>query len=369
MAYIEYPLYFPQVVIMNKKNNVAIVGATGAVGQEILSLLALRGFEVKNIKLFASEKSLGKTLPFQGQDTPLQTLHKGCFSDIDIAFFSAGSTISKLWVEEAVSDGAIVIDNSSAFRMKMDVPLIIPEINPDALFLHKGLIANPNCSTIIMLMALFPLHKEAKIKRIVAATYQAASGAGASGMEDLIGETKAFLHNESYRRRVIPFPYAFNLFLHNSHMHPSGYNEEELKMAQETKKILADEKIAITATCVRVPVLRTHSEALNVEFENEISAERARELLNNFPGVKVLEDRALQRFAMPLDAVGQHEIFCGRIREDISRKNTLDLWVVGDQLLKGAALNAVQIAELIYAKSLKENSGSQLKLSSSDVIG
>ena len=264
---------------------------------------------------------------------------------MDIAIFSAGSAISRKWAQIAVDSGAIVVDNSSAFRMQEDVPLVIPEINPDALKNHRGIIASPNCSTTIMLMALAPLHAQFKIKRIVAATYQAASGAGALAMEELKKETHAFLEGRSFERKVIPHPYAFNLFTHNSPLLENGYVDEEIKMLQETRKILNDPAIWVNATCVRVPILRAHSEALNVSFTNPITAEQATAILRNAPGVCILEDRSCNRFAMPSDASGQDPIFCGRIREDLSFPNTLDLWVVGDQLLKGAALNAVQIAE------------------------
>jgi aspartate-semialdehyde dehydrogenase len=337
---------------MQNPIRVGIVGATGAVGVEILSLLESRKFPVKDLKLFASEKSVGTHLTFRREKISIEPLTPTCFEGCDIVFFTAGSKISKGYAQIAKDSGAIVIDNSSAFRMEKDVPLIIPEINGKALAFHKGIIANPNCATIIMLMAVAPLHKIAKIKRIVAATYQAASGAGAKGMHDLIEETKAHLAGTEYTRSVIPFPYAFNLFLHNSALQENSYTDEELKMVYETRKILEDDNIRVTATCVRVPVLRAHSEALNVEFHTPMSSKEAYEILKNTPGVTVYEDREQNRFPMPQDAVGQDTIFCGRIREDLSQENTLDLWVVGDQLLKGAALNAVQIAELLLTNDL-----------------
>ena len=337
---------------MQNSITVGIVGATGAVGTEILSLLESRNFPVKEIKLFASEKSVGSYLSFRKEKIYVERLTTTCFEGCHILFFTAGSKISKAYAFMAKNAGAIVIDNSSAFRMEKDIPLIIPEINPEALALHKGIIANPNCATIIMLMALAPLHKIAKIKRIVAATYQAASGAGAKGMHDLIEETKAHLERKNYSRSIIPFPYAFNLFLHNSPLQENSYTEEELKMVYETRKILEDDTIKITATCVRVPVLRAHSEALNVEFHTPLSSKQAYEILKKAPGLTLYEERENNRFPMPLDAVGQDPIFCGRIREDLSQDNTLELWVVGDQLLKGAALNAVQIAELLLNQDL-----------------
>lgn len=338
-------------MLKRKTFSIGIVGATGAVGCEILFLLETRNFPVKSLRVFASAKSLGSFITFRGEKIPLEVLKDGCFKNLDFVFFSAGGKISKAYAEKARDAGAIVIDNSSAFRMREDVPLLIPEINPEALDSHEGLIANPNCATIIMLMAVAPLHKIAKVKRIVAATYQAASGAGAKAIEDLKEETRAHLEGKEYIRSVIPFPYAFNLFLHTSPLQENGYVEEELKMLYETRKILRDDSIRVTATCVRVPVLRAHSEAINVEFHSPLSSKEAYEALKNSPGIKVLEDRKNNRFPMPEDAIGKDDVFCGRIREDISQENTLDLWVVGDQLLKGAALNAVQIAEKLLEKN------------------
>lgn len=338
-------------IVMKHGIRFGILGATGAVGREILALCETKKLPIKEIRLFASENSQGSSLGFNGQNIPLQVLQDNCFQGLDIVFFCAGGNISQKYAPSAVEQGAIVIDNSSVYRLDNNVPLIIPEVNPQALALHNGIIANPNCSTIIMLTALAPLHKKAKIKRIVAATYQAASGAGAKGMADLLEETKAYFEGSLYKRSIIPFPYAFNLFLHNSALKENCYSEEELKMVYETRKILNDDTIKITATCVRVPVLRAHSEALNVEFHMPIDEKEAKNILSSAPGVTILEDLALRRFPMPIDAIGKEGIFCGRIRKDISLDNTLDLWVVGDQLLKGAAQNAVQIAELI----LKEN--------------
>ena len=335
------------ITTMKRLYNIGIVGATGSVGTEIFEVLKKREFPVGDIKAFASKSSLGKTISFLNHSIALQVIQDGCFKGLDFVFFSAGSSISKKYAPIAVSEGAVVIDNSSAFRMENNVPLIIPEINPEALFTHQGIIANPNCSTIIMLMAVAPLHKARKVKRIIVSTYQAASGAGALAMQDLFEETKAFLLNEPFERKVIPHPYAFNLFLHNSPLRDNDYSEEELKMLYETRKILDDPSIQVSATCVRVPVLRAHSESLNIEFQEPISKEEAYDILKKTQGVKVLEDRPNNRFPMPIDASGQDEVFCGRIRQDLSQKNTLELWVVADQILKGAALNAVQIAELL----------------------
>jgi aspartate-semialdehyde dehydrogenase len=339
---------------MSKLLTVAIVGATGAVGQEFLTLLQRRHFPVKELRCFASLRSAGKTVLFKGSPLPILPLSQQGFADVDIALFSAGKTVSKEWAPIALSQGALVIDNSSAFRMDPSVPLIIPEINSHALLESHRLIACPNCSTAIMLMAVAPLHKRYKVARIVAATYQAASGAGFSAMQELKEETQALLEGRPYERRVMPHPYAFNLFPHNSAFTDEGYAEEEIKMREESRKILEEPELAIHATCVRVPVLRAHSEALNITFKEPVSVEEAYALLREAPGVVVLEDRALNRFPMPSDASFQEPVFCGRIRKDPSFPNTLDLWVVGDQLLKGAALNAIQIAECITTRGCQE---------------
>ncbi|NDD58125.1 MAG: aspartate-semialdehyde dehydrogenase [Chlamydiae bacterium] len=324
---------------------VAIVGATGAVGRDLISLIENRNFPVSELVLFASERSLGSSISFKEKSLPIQILKKNSLEGFDIAFFSAGSKVAKHYAPLAVASGAVVIDNSSAFRLDPVVPLIIPEVNPEALWNHKGIIANPNCATIILLMALAPLHKRKKIKRMVVSTYQAASGAGAKGVEDLLQETHSFFTKETYHRQVVPFPYAFNLFLHNSALKDNTYNEEEWKIICESKKILKDDQIGITATCVRVPVIRAHCESVNVQFHEYFSAKEAYEILSSSPGIKILEDKLENRFPMPIDAIGQSDIFCGRIREDISQPFTLDLWIVGDQILKGASLNAIQIAE------------------------
>jgi aspartate-semialdehyde dehydrogenase len=285
----------------------------------------------------------------------VQELTADSFKGMDIALFSAGGSVSKAYRDACVNAGCLMVDNSSAFRMEDGVPLVVPEINPaeakKALQKNggKGVIANPNCTTIIALMALAPLHREAGIKRLVAATYQAASGAGHAAMEELKDSTRAWLDGKSFTPKALPHPYAFNLFPHNSAMGPDGYCEEETKLLKESRKILADNSLRITGTCVRVPVLRTHAEALNVEFHKPLSVERAYELLKKAAGVTVLEDRAKNRWAMPVDVAGQDNVYVGRIRKDHSQDNTLELWVVGDQLLKGAALNAVQCAEVAFA--------------------
>jgi aspartate-semialdehyde dehydrogenase len=335
---------------MSKAIKLAIVGATGAVGGELLRVLERRRFPIEELRLFASTRSMGRELLFHGEPVPIQTLTEEAFNRIDIAIFSAGSKVAREWAPLAAKKGARVIDNSSAFRMDADVPLIIPEINPDALEDTHSIISCPNCSAAIMLMAVAPLHRRFKIVRIVATTYQAASGAGFQAMKELEEETLAHLENRPYDRTVMPHPYAFNLFVHNSPLDADGYAEEELKMLYETRKILNDDQIWVNATCVRVPVLRAHSEALNITFSQPVSTEEAYAVLRTAPGLKVLEDRERNYFPMPSDASGQDDVFCGRLRKDFSFPNTLNLWVVGDQLLKGAALNAIQIAELILRK-------------------
>jgi aspartate-semialdehyde dehydrogenase len=327
---------------------VAIMGATGAVGQEFLSLLQERRFPISELRLLASKRSAGKTMRFGEQDLVVQELTHDSFEGIDLVLASAGGSLSRDYAPSAVKAGAVVVDNTSYFRMHPDVPLVIPEINPEDIKLHKGIIANPNCSTIIMCLPLFPLHKRYGIKRISVATYQAASGAGAVAMQELMDETQARIEGKDFARTVIPHPYAFNLFPHNSPMTDNGYCEEELKMVKETRRIFHDDALRITATCVRVPVLRAHSEAVNVEFESEPDIAECYDILSRTEGVQVLEDRSKNRWPMPLDASGKDPVLVGRLRKDISQSNTLDLWMVGDQIRKGAALNAVQIAEKLF---------------------
>jgi aspartate-semialdehyde dehydrogenase len=327
---------------------IAIMGATGAVGTELLALLDERRFPIADLKLLASKKSAGKTLRFQGHDLPVEELTHESFKGVELVLASAGGKISKEFVPSAVKAGAVVVDNTSYYRMHADIPLVIPEINPEDIAKHQGIIANPNCSTIIMALPLYPLHKRYGIKRVVVCTYQAASGAGAVAMEELAEETRAQLEGRAFTRTVIPHPYAFNIFPHNSPMTENGYCEEELKMVKETRKIFHDDTLRVHATCVRVPVLRAHSEAVNVEFERDPDIAEAYELLRQAPGMEILEDRQQNRWPMPLDASGKDPAFVGRLRKDISQPNTLDFWVVGDQIRKGAALNAVQIAEKLF---------------------
>ena len=329
---------------------VAVVGATGAVGVEFLHLLEQRRFPLAELKLLASARSAGKTMKFKGQDITVTELTEDSFEGVDIALFSAGGSISMHYGPIAARAGAVVVDNSSAFRMDPAVPLVVPEINPEAIFEHQGIIANPNCSTIIALVPLWPIHKRNRIRRLIAATYQAASGGGAAAMAELEQSTRAYLEGRDYPPSVLPHPYAFNLFSHNAKLDPvSGYNEEEIKMVRETHKIFGDDGIRISATCIRVPVLRAHSEALNIDCEQSITPDQVRDYLADAAGVKLVDDRERNYFPMPRDASGIDDILVGRIRQDTSDPtgHSIALFVAGDQLLKGAALNAVQIAEYL----------------------
>ncbi|BAZ30045.1 aspartate-semialdehyde dehydrogenase [Cylindrospermum sp. NIES-4074] len=337
---------------MSKSYRLAILGATGAVGTELLELLEQRNFPLADLKLLASERSAGKTLKFRGENIPVESVSDRAFDHLDIVLASAGGSTSKTWAATAVAKGAVVIDNSSAFRMHPEVPLVVPEVNPLAAVSHKGIIANPNCTTILMAVAVWPLHQVKPVKRIVAATYQSASGAGAKAMAEVKTQASAILQGQPPVAEVLPYPLAFNLFPHNSPLNDSGYCEEEMKMVNETRKIFGSQEIRITATCVRVPVLRAHSEAINLEFETPFSPDEAREILNHSPGVKLVEDWGSNHFPMPIEASGRDEVLVGRIRQDISHPCGLELWLCGDQIRKGAALNAVQIAELLVEKNL-----------------
>jgi len=328
--------------------NVCIVGATGAVGQEFLTVLAERNFPIKNLRLLASARSAGKKVEFKGQTYTVEELTHDSFKDVQIALFSAGGSISKEYAPSAVKAGAVVVDNSSAFRMKEGIPLVVPEVNPEAIHKHNGLIANPNCSTIIMNVPVWPLHKANRVKRIIVSTYQAVSGAGAWGLHELEAQQRAYVSGEPIAKEKFPHQIVNNVFAHNSKVDPAtGYNEEETKMVNETRKIFGDEKIMVTATCVRVPVPRAHSESINLEFERPITPQQVREILSKAPGVKIVDDIAANHFPMPLEASGQDDVLVGRIRQDISRDDGrgIDLFVSGDQIRKGAATNAVQIAE------------------------
>jgi aspartate-semialdehyde dehydrogenase len=327
--------------------NVAIAGATGAVGQEFLTVLAERKFPIKNLKLLASARSVGKKVDFQGQTYTVEELTKDSFKDVKFAFFSAGGSISKEFAAPAVAAGAVVIDNTSAFRMKDGIPLVVPEVNPEAIKKHNGLIANPNCSTIIMNVPIWPLHKAFRVKRLVVSTYQAVSGAGAWGLYELEKQIRDFAAGNAIQKEKFPHQIFNNLFSHNTKIGENGYNEEENKMVNETRKIFADPKIMITATCIRVPIPRAHSESINVEFERPVTPAMAKEILAKSPGIKIVDNIEANHFPMPLEASHQDDVLVGRIRQDISRDDGrgLDLFVAGDQIRKGAATNAVQIAE------------------------
>lgn len=337
---------------MSKSYSVAILGATGAVGTELMELLGSRNFPLSDLKLLASPRSAGKTLQFKGENLTVETVTEEAFKNIDIVLASAGGSTSKAWAAKATGKGAVVIDNSSAFRMNPEVPLIVPEVNPEAATGHKGIIANPNCTTILMSVAIYPLHKIKPIQRIVAATYQSASGAGARAMEEVKIQSQALLDGKEAVTDIFPYPLAFNLFPHNSALNDMGYCEEEMKMVNETRKIFNSQQIRVTATCVRVPVLRAHSEAINLEFATPFNPDEARQILSQAPGVRLVEDWQANYFPMPIDATGKDEVLVGRIRQDISHPCGLDLWLCGDQIRKGAALNAVQIAELLVNKEL-----------------
>ncbi len=328
---------------------VAIVGATGAVGKEFISLIEQRGLQAERFVLVASARSAGQTIDVRGEPHPVQDLAKTSFEGVDVAFFSAGGGRSKEFAPRAAAAGAIVIDNSSAFRMDPNVPLVVPEVNPEDVRGHQGIIANPNCSTIIMNVPVWPLHQANPLRRIVVSTYQAASGAGLSAMLELEEQTRAVLAGRKPQPKVFPFPIAFNLFSHNSAIGPEGYNEEEIKMVRETRKIFHAPELAITATCVRVPVLRAHSESVNLTFSRPITPDEVREILSAAPGVRVVDQRDPQHFPMPIEASGADDVLVGRIRQDLSQPDGcgIELFLSGDQLRKGAALNGIQIAELL----------------------
>lgn len=336
---------------MTDAYRVAILGATGAVGTELIQLLETRNFPLKSLKLLASPRSAGSQLPFKGSTLTVEPLSDEAFDGVDLVLASAGGGVSQQWTPKAVEAGAVVIDNSSAFRMDAAVPLVIPEVNPEAAEAHSGIIANPNCTTILMSVALWPLHQVQPIQRIVVATYQSASGAGARAMAETQQQAQAILNGEEPQAEIFPYPLAFNLFPHNSPLNEQGYCQEEMKMVNETRKIFSAPELRVSATCVRVPVLRAHSEAVNIEFERPFPVAQARQLLAQAPGVKLLEDWQANYFPMPMEASGQDDVLVGRIRQDLSLASGLELWLSGDQIRKGAALNAVQIAELLVARA------------------
>jgi len=331
--------------------NVAIMGATGAVGSEFLKILAERNFPMDSLKLLASERSAGKKLRFGEKELTVELLTDEAFDGVDIVLASAGGGLSKQFAPAVRAAGAVMVDNTSAFRMDPQTPLVIPEVNPQDIATHNGVIANPNCSTIIMNVPVWPLHKVNPIKRLVISTYQAASGAGAAAMEELKVGARAILAGEPFEPTVLPHPAAFNVFSHNSDIGANGYNEEEMKMVNETRKIFSCPDIRVAATCVRVPVMRAHAESINIEFTNPMSEQQVRDILAGAPGVKIVDDREASYFPMPKDASGQDDILVGRIRQDISQPGGvgIEMFVCGDQIRKGAALNAVQIAELLPA--------------------
>jgi len=332
-----------------KECSVAIVGATGAVGEEMRKVLEQRNFPVKNLVLLASERSEGRRLTFRRAGIAVAALTKDSFKGVDIALFSAGASISKEFAPAAVDAGAIVIDNSSAFRMDEDVPLVVPEVNPEDVQEHNGIIANPNCSTIQMVVVLKPIHDAAGIKRIVVSTYQAVSGTGKKAVHELRQQTKTILADGDAKIEVYPHQIAFNVLPHIDVFLDNGYTKEEMKMVSETQKIMHDPGLKVTATCVRVPVFVGHSEAVNIETEKKISVSKVKNILGNAPGVEVVDDLEQNLYPLPVEAEGKDACYVGRIRKDESIENGINLWVVSDNLRKGAALNAVQIAELLIS--------------------
>jgi aspartate-semialdehyde dehydrogenase len=329
-----------------------VVGATGAVGQEMLKVLGQRDFPVGEIRLLASERSAGKTLPFRGREESVRLLEETSFEGVQIALFSAGGSVSKQFVPAAVKAGAIAVDNTSAFRMEPGIPLVVPEVNPDAIREQKGIIANPNCSTIQMVVALKPLHDRARIRRIVVSTYQATSGAGQKAMDELFNQTRDLLHGKNAVVKAFAHRIAFNCIPHIDVFQENGYTKEEMKMVGETRKIFGDDSIAVTATAVRVPVFYGHAEAVTIETEEKLTAAEARRILQDAPGVRVMDDPSANVYPMQMDAAGQDDTLVGRIREDISHPKALNLWVVADNIRKGAATNAVQIAEYLVSENI-----------------
>jgi aspartate-semialdehyde dehydrogenase len=327
--------------------NVAVAGATGAVGEVMIRILQERNFPLRSLRLLASERSEGKELEFKGEKIKVEKMTPDSFKGVQIALFSAGASRSKEFCPEAVKAGAVVIDNSSAFRMEPDVPLVVPEVNPEEIGKHQGIIANPNCTTIVTVVPLKPLHDFAKIKRMVVSSYQAVSGAGAKAIDELRRQVQAFAQGEKLEVSAFPYQIAFNVLPHIDSFLENGYTKEEMKMVNETRKIMNDHSIRVTATTVRVPVFYAHSVSVNIETEKKLTAPMARELLSKAPGVRVHDDPANKIYPMPIFVAGEDDCFVGRIREDESIDNGLNFWVVGDQLRKGAALNAIQIAELL----------------------
>lgn len=338
-----------------RKFNVAVVGATGAVGNEMISVLEQRDFPVGELRLLASERSIGKELEFKGKSYPVEVLGENSFAGMEIGLFSAGGSISQKFAPIAAAAGCIVVDNTSAFRMEPDIPLVVPEVNPDdiGLYTKRGIIANPNCSTIQMVVALKPIYDAVGIRRVVVTTFQAVSGTGKKAMEELEDQTKSLLNFKEPKIKVYPHQIAFNCLPQIDVFVDNGYTKEEMKMINETKKIMGDSSIAVTATTVRVPVFRCHSESVNIETDQKISAAEVKELLSRAPGIIVRDNPAKSEYPLAIDAAGLDETFVGRIREDESIDNGINMWIVSDNLRKGAALNAVQIAEVLIEKYIK----------------
>ena len=330
---------------------VAILGSSGAVGTELLKILEERNFPVSELILLSSSRSAGKKISWNGLDCLTQEVSERSFTNVDLVFASAGGSISKYWMPKIKEQNALLIDNSSAFRLSNDVPLIVPEVNFEEAFNHHGIIANPNCTTILLTLVLAPLNAISRIKRIIVSTYQSASGAGKQAMEELKYLSKKFLEGDPQNSQILPYSLAFNLFLHNSPMLDNSYCEEEMKMINETRKILNAPNLMLSATCVRVPILRAHSESVNIEFEESIDPQIAMDKLLNSKGIDIIENFASNRFPMPDDVKGKDNIAVGRLRQDVSNPNALELWLCGDQIRKGAALNAVQIAEILLKKN------------------
>ena len=332
---------------MKKRYHIAVVGATGAVGIEMLRVLERRAFPIASIRAFSSTRSAGKSVRFQGEKIPVAELTRGSFRGIDIALFSAGTPVAQEFGPIARDSGAVVIDNSSTFRMEPEVPLVIPEINGDDVKLHRGIIANPNCTTAVALMAIYPLHRIFNVSRVFASSYQAVSGSGARAIAELERQVRAFAENQPAAAEIYPHPIAFNVLPHVDVFLDGGYTKEEMKMQNEGRRIMHHPEFRASVTCVRVPVYRAHSVAISAEFSEPISVERAREVLAKAPGLELVDEPGRNRYPMPLDVAGKDNCQVGRVRRDCAFENGLSFWVSGDQLLKGAALNAVQIAELL----------------------
>ena len=335
----------------NRPLKVAILGSSGAVGSELLKILEEREFPISELVLLSSERSEGKIINWKGEEIITKKATKDGFLNVDLVLASAGGSISKQWLATVKDQNAVLIDNSSAFRLENDVPLVVPEVNPSAALKHNGVIANPNCTTILLSLILAPLNNISNIKRVIVSTYQSVSGAGQLAMEELQFLTKKYLQGDPKESEVLPYSLAFNLFLHNSPMLANNYCEEEMKMTNETRKILNISDLKLSSTCVRVPVLRAHSESVNIEFEDIIQPSDAIDVLKKADGIEIIENYKKNRFPMPNDVMGKDNIAVGRVRTDISNPNGLELWLCGDQIRKGAALNAVQIAELLIKKN------------------